>query len=91
MNVLAKAALEKIEEPIRLSSYNLAIERTVRKFQDFCTTRGFGGAFPVTAVPLGAYLVFRFNIYMNCKFFMLIRFGKNFDILIPFIFINLSL
>jgi len=61
LNALAKVASEKIEAPIRLSSYNEAIERTVLKFQDFCTTRGFGEAFPVSAVPLGAYLVFKFN------------------------------
>jgi hypothetical protein len=61
MNSQAQAALKTIEDPIKLSSYNIAIKRTVVKFQEFCVTRAFGEGFPTTIVPLGAFLVFKFN------------------------------
>ena len=61
LHTQAKAALNRIEEPIRLSSYNKAIERTALMFRDFCASRGFGSAFPVSTIPLRAYLVFKFN------------------------------
>jgi hypothetical protein len=57
----ALAALKTIEDPIQLSSYNIAIQRTVKNFKEFCETRAFGTGLPVTIVPLGAFLVFKFN------------------------------
>jgi len=60
-NLQARAALKTIEDPIKLSSYNVAIDRTVLKFQEFCDTRAFGEGLPVSIVPLGAFLVFKFN------------------------------
>jgi len=33
----------------------------VKNFKEFCVTRSFGAGLPVTIVPLGAFLVFKFN------------------------------